>query len=212
MNRSVIFQNKRIIAVLFLSTMQWQCGAPCVVPAGELSMVVGTGGSDDPGIFTVVQNGTQVALTPGFQGGQHVWIQVRGINSCDRPPAVNVSLRRPDRSVIAFAVNNGNTWNRLDSSTHSTEWLAVQVQPNDVCRYFNGGTLTADVHLVEASGRRVDAEFSLVGNGFVPTTSEAFRQSFAACCANYNNLRCYPNGPPSPTEDSAVAPRDASGD
>jgi hypothetical protein len=201
--------SRSLIAAVVLALSLVQCSAPCVAPSGAISLVIGTGGSDDPSTFVVVRDGVSVALTNGFQGGQHVWIQVRGVNVCERAPMINVTFRRPDRSVIAFAVGNGFTWNVVDAQTRASEWLAVQVQPNDVCRYFSGGRITAEVHVVEASGRRADVEYNVTVMGWVSTTPPAFRQSFEACCADFQNLRCYPNGPP-PPEDVRVS--DASTD
>ncbi len=203
--------HRRLGAAIAVSLGLLQC-APCDPPNAPLQLIVGTGGSDDPSTFAVLRDGVSVALTQGFQGGQHVWIQVRGINSCQSAPSINVTLRRPDRSVISFAVNNGNTWNAIDPTTRASEWLAVQASPNDVCRFFNGGSIIAEVHVTERSGRRVDAEFSLIGMGWTPSTSSAFRESFARCCADFSSTRCYPNGPPTPTEDSGVIARDTPGD
>ena len=68
-----------LFAALAITAPLFQC-APCDPPSAPLQLIVGTGGSDDPSTFTVLRDGVSVALTQGFQGGQHVWIQVRGIN------------------------------------------------------------------------------------------------------------------------------------
>ena len=151
--------------------------------------------------FRAFSNDDTVYLTPGPQGGQHIWIGLRGNGFDPTQPLVTLKAWREDGTLI------GQIRVRLRFSPipdqPDTWGLPAQTLIIDDDRYCGvlQGRVRVTAEISDGAGRCLAEERTLRVDGIDPLALEIDRVARLNCCAQYLR-RCFPAGPP----DGAVLP------
>lgn len=173
--------------------------APC--SRGAATLVMGGGTGPTTAGFRAFNNDDTVYLTPGPQGGQHIWIGLRGSGFDPTQPLVTLKAWREDGALI------GQIRVRLRFSPipdqPDTWGLPAQTLIIDDDRYCSvlRGRVRVTAEISDGAGRCLQEERTLRVDGIDPLALEIDRVARLNCCAQYLR-RCYPAGPP----DGAVLP------
>jgi hypothetical protein len=185
-----------------IATVMLACSPPqpagCVVDGGAV-LAIGSGNPNNPTQYRPLQDGDTVNLVPGTQGGQHVWIQVHVQNVCPDHPRVRlVVARASDGAVVGFSQFAGSAWTALPGSpgTFTSVPMAAAIEPDQYCQLVHGGNIRVSVSVDDTMGHMVSGMVSLTIDGWTPDASPTERSAREACCADYSNTMCWPNGPP----------------
>lgn len=167
--------------------------APC--SRGAATLVMGAGTGPTTAGFRAFSNGDTVYLTPGPQGGQHIWIGLRGNGFDPAQPLVTLKAWGEDGTLI------GQIRVRLRFSPipdqPDTWGLPAQTLIIDDDRYCSliqrRARVTAEIN--DGAGRCLLEERTLRVDGIDPLALEIDRVARLNCCTQYLR-RCYPAGPP----------------
>lgn len=163
---------------------------------GGASVVVGGGNGPSVTGFRPLSNGDTVYLTPGPQGGQHIWIGLRGRGFDGTQPLIHLrAYRVPDGELIGQL----RIRLRLSPSPEDPSALALAAQTLiiDDDRYCTvlDGQVRVTLDLSDGAGRCLHDERTLRIGGIDPTALEIDRTARLNCCTQFLR-RCYPMGPP----------------
>jgi hypothetical protein len=177
--------------------------APRDVPCSrsDATLVMGSGTGPTTAGFRPLRTDDPVFLTPGSQGGQHIWIGLRGSGFDPTQPLVTLKAWRDDGALI------GQIRVRLRFSPIPDEpgtWgLPAQTLIIDDDRYCSvlTGRVRVTAEINDGAGRCLQEERTLRVDGIDPLALDIDRVARLNCCNLYLR-RCYPGGPP----DGAVLP------
>ncbi|MFO0625638.1 MAG: hypothetical protein U0325_08485 [Polyangiales bacterium] len=167
--------------------------APC--SRGAATLVMGSGTGPTTAGFRPLSDGDSVFLTPGPQGGQHIWIGLRGSGFDPTQPLVTLKAWRDDGALIGQirvrlrfspVPDQPNTW-ALPAQT-------LIIDDDRYCGVLQGRVrVTAEIS--DGAGRCLQEERTVRVDGIDPTALEIDRTARLNCCTQYLR-RCYPAGPP----------------
>ncbi len=167
--------------------------APC--SRGGATLVMGSGTGPTMTGFRALNHDDPVYLTPGPQGGQHIWIGLRGSGFDPTQPLVTLKAWRDDGALI------GQIRVRLRFSPvpdqPDTWGLPAQTLIIDDDRYCTvlQGRVRVTAEISDGAGRCLQEERTLRVEGIDPLALEIDRVARLNCCTQYLR-RCYPGGPP----------------
>lgn len=185
---------------------------PCLVGDAGVQLQMGYGNPNNPSDYRVLAEGATVALTPGPQGGQHVWIQLHGRELCPEHPQIRLTVvRASDDLVIGVNQFQGNRWEELPGQpgTFTTSPMAASIEDNRYCPLLNGGRVRVRARVDDRMGHVTESTVNVTINGWSPDSSQAERDQREGCCADFTNTTCWPMGPPPDAglvSDSGTAP------
>jgi hypothetical protein len=203
-----------IVAVLALLS----CG-PRITPTVDASVPVdascnaavgavrlGSGNAPSTAGYVPLEDGDAVYLTPGPQGGQHVWIGLRGEGFDPTQPLVQLRAWRVSDGVLIGQIRIRLRFSPAPDAPQSLA-LAAQTLVVDDDQYCSviGQSLRVTLDLNDGAGHCLHAERTVRVAGLDPNALEIDRTARMACCTQYLR-RCYPAGPPA----DAAVPADAS--
>ncbi|MEZ4391839.1 MAG: hypothetical protein R3A48_12140 [Polyangiales bacterium] len=167
------------------------------------------GGGTGPTLagYRPLSNGDTVYLTPGPQGGQHIWIGLRATGIDPSQPLVTLRAYRDDGALIGqIRVRLRFSPLQEDPSRYGLPALTLIIDDDRYCSVLAASVrVTAEVN--DGSGRCLNVERTLRVDGIDPAALEIDQRARLACCEQFLR-RCYPAGPPA---DASVA-ADAGGD
>lgn len=168
--------------------------APCA--QGDASVTLGTGRSASTSGFLPLGDGDTVYLTPGPQGGQHIWIGLRGRGFDGTSPLVHLrAFRASDNELIGQL----RLYARMNPAPEDASLLALAAQTlvidNDRYCSVLGGDVRVTLDFNDRAGRCLHVERTLRIGGIDPLALELDRTAWMNCCTQFHR-RCYPNGPP----------------
>lgn len=183
--------------------MPTSADAPCT--SGGASVTVGTGSSPSTTGFRALSDGDTVYLTPGPQGGQHIWIGLRGRGFDGTQPLIHLK---------AFRVSDGELIGQIrvrlrfipapeDATTLALPAQTLVIDDDRYCSVLNGD-VRVTLDLTDYAGRCLHAERAVRVAGIDPAALEIDRTARLNCCTQYLR-RCYPAGPPGDAAVDATA-------
>lgn len=173
--------------------------APC--SRGAATLIMGSGTGPTTSGFRAVSHDDTVHLTPGPQGGQHIWIGLRGSGFDPTQPLLTLKAWRDDGALIGqIRVRLRFTPIPDQPSVWGLPAQTLIIDDDRYCGVLQGRVrVTAEIN--DGAGRCVQEERTLRVDGIDPTALEIDRTARINCCTQYLR-RCYPAGPP----DGAVSP------
>ena len=178
----------------------------CSNVVGPSTLEIGAGDPNSPATYRALHDGDTTTLAGGSQGGQHIWVQLRGTGLCGARPRVRMRVvRASDDHSVGVSIVSGAAWSSMGTNgAILSAPLRAIIEPDEYCALVNGGAVRIEANVDDTEGRIVDAAVNVVLNGWSPDTLETDRASREACCANYTNPVCWPIGPPDAGSDAAV--------
>jgi hypothetical protein len=170
----------------------------CNIDGGS-TLAIGNGNPNNPTVFRALSDGATVNLVPGNQGGQHVWVVLHAQNICPDHPSVRLEvIRASDGVVVGFSRFGGNHWNELADApgVYSSVPMAAAIDEDQYCPLVHGGMVRIAVQLDDQMGHVLNGTVAVTIDSWTPDASPTERASREACCADYTNTMCWPNGPP----------------
>jgi hypothetical protein len=148
---------RKILFGLVIACMASACSA--TPDEGEPSLEIGTG----TWRFEPVEDGQEVPLVRGAQGGWHVWISVRAENLDTSTGSLEIIVQPVDESRPPQSSSVGVRFDPPDSEGRRAYlgWPAIMEDP--ACAV--GETYRFEAVLTDASGRRLRAERDIVIGG-----------------------------------------------
>lgn len=180
--------------------------APCL-PNGA-TLTLGTGTAPDIATFRALADGDPVYLTPGPQGGQHIWTGLRGMGFNPAQPRIQLVARNNSDGTILgqFIVSFGL------APTGAPDEYAMLPQPlaldNDQYCAVLPGDVRISVKLDDRRGHCIERSVIAHVAGIDPMADPRDRESRTTCCAQ-RLLRCFPDGGVRAADASADAIADA---
>jgi hypothetical protein len=104
-------------------------------------------------------------------------------------------LRARDGKVVGLNNTLGG-WAPVDSGAYVSQRIAAQFYESDYCAILNGESVTADVRVDDGAGHIATAQITLRVQGWSADSSPLTLPSEQACCADYTNRTCWPEGAP----------------
>lgn len=166
---------------------------------GTPSLELGFGNADNPLQFRPLRDGDHVQLTPGNQGGQHLWLVLRERGLCSPRPFAAVRMFDPATNAsVSYAIATGANWQRpFDRPEYlQSELLAAPIETSRYCPLLRNGELRIEAFAGMEAGASATATVRVVVDGWASEAASDLVGSRNACCADVNNTRCWPNGPP----------------
>lgn len=170
--------------VLLLYWLNAACVAPAPAPdascgATNLSLILGRG-TGRRETFTRLEEGAEVVLTPGSQGAQHIWVDLRAAGSS--APTATVQLRASlAESGQVIAEQSGRATLALDPGG-GVAFAIPLVLGNGVYCLALGKPLTLEARLQDADGRCGSTQQSVLLQGWDPRAPEVQRRIRQQCC------------------------------
>jgi hypothetical protein len=175
----------------------------CAEMDAGLELQIGSGDPSNPTSFTPLREGDTVALTPGNQGGQHIWVQLRAQHLCTVAPFARVRVVRvSDGMRVGLSIFDGNRWEEVpgEPGLRRSATLAAAIDEAYFCSLLDHGEVRLEVEVRDSMGATVSRSLPLRIHGWSPDSSSVDRASREACCANVLDTRCHPAGPPPDAE------------
>lgn len=168
--------------------------APCAPNGAAVTMGGGTGPTTAG--FRALADGDGVYLTPGPQGGQHIWIGLRGSGFDPTQPLVHLKAFRASDGELIGQLRIRLRFALLPEDPTQLA-LAAQTLVIDDDRYCSvlGGDVLVTLDFNDGAGRCAHVERRVRVEGIDPTALEIDRTARTNCCTQYLR-RCYPLGPP----------------
>lgn len=170
--------------------------------ANGATLTIGTGSDGQLASFRPLEDGNDVYLVPGPQGGQHIWIglRARGVNPM-QPRVELKAYRASDNQLI------GGLRVRLrmiDAGEPGLWGLPGQTLILDDDQYCSvlPGDIRITLDFTDGAGHCFHIERRVRLAGVEPTALEIDRAARLRCCTQYLR-RCYPDGAP-PGADAAI--------
>lgn len=168
--------------------------APCEANGATVTLGGGTGPTTEG--FRALDDGDGVYLTPGPQGGQHVWIGLRARGIDPTQPLVHLRAYRASddlligqlRIRLRFAIT------QEDPTLYALSAQTLVIDDDRYCSVLDGD-LRVTLDLDDGAGRCVHDERRVRVRGIDPAALAIDRTARLNCCAQYLR-RCYPAGPP----------------
>ena len=192
-------------------------GPPPVVDAGPdcgpngATLAVGTGTDSTIRSYRPVSDGDVVYLTPGPQGGQHVWIGLRATGIDPAQPRIEMRAYRASDNTIMGELRIRLRFVPTDDDPNV---YALPAQTLFVENEFYCSVLPGDIRVTidfnDYAGHCFHVERRLRLAGVDPLTPDSVREATVRCCTE-RLRRCFPDGGVSPSGDAgmAMATRDA---
>lgn len=162
--------------------------ASCTASDLTLSLGQGTGRRES---FTRLEEGGAVSLTPGAQGAQHIWIDLRAAGSTAPTAIVRLRASLADSGRV-IAEQSGRATLALDPGG-GVAFAIPLVLGNGVYCLALGKPLVVEARLRDADGRCASTRRSVVLQGWDPSSPEVQRQIRQQCC-DLRLRRCFPDG------------------
>lgn len=178
----------------------------CGVGAPE-ALLIGTGTDSSLRTYRPLADGDPVVLVPGPQGGQHIWIGVRGRGFDPSLPRFEMRAFRPSDNALV-----GRLRIRLPMSPAPEDptllALPSQTLIIDDAAYCTllGGDVRVELEFNDLAGRCTTVRRTVRLTEIDRATPEPVRASWLRCCSE-RLPRCYPF-----VDASAPAPLDATND
>ncbi len=176
--------------------------------AGTAEIVLGYGDPSNPETFRVLHDGDSVALTPGNQGGQHMWLQTRARGIVPDRPRVQYRISRVDGTIaIGLSQYQGSRWSAVgsDATQFRSQTQPATIDDEQYCAVLAGAEVRVRATVDDRVGHCGVAEVRLRVDGWSSEAAPADRAARETCCRDLTNQRCYPNGPPDVVMTDATA-------
>lgn len=177
------------------------CAAPPSGDAGVLdagcsaagvSVEMGVGRDASFANYRPFVDGDTVYLTPGPQGGQHLWVQLRGRGFDPTQPRIELTARRARDGVVI-----GRLRIRLrmspapeDPSMYGLSSQTLVIDDDQYCSVMPGD-IVVSLAFSDGFGRCTTLERRLHIEGIDPAALAVDREARTRCCAE-RLPRCYP--------------------
>lgn len=183
--------------------------APCAENGASIELGSGTGPTLSG--YSPLREGDRVYLTPGPQGGQHIWIALRASGIDPTQPLVTLRAYRDDGLLIGqIRVRLRFTSLQEDPTRYGLPALTLVIDDDRYCTVLSGEVrVTADLN--DGAGRCISASRRVRVDGIDPGAIQIDRTARLNCCAQFLR-RCYPDGPPPDASVSLDAATDALSD
>jgi hypothetical protein len=195
------------VHVLDASTDAPDGGDGSVCLANGASLTLGTGTDSTLATFRPLDDGANVYLVPGPQGGQHVWIGLRARGVDPAQPRVELrAFRASDDHLIGglrvrfrmIETGEAGVWGLPGQTLIFDDDQYCSVLPGDV-------RITLD--FTDGAGHCFHVERRVRVAGIDPLALEIDREARLRCCAQFLR-RCYPDGGPAGADATADATAD----
>lgn len=166
---------------------------PCSAAGAVITLGTGTG----PTIagYRPLVDGSPVYLTPGPQGGQHIWISLRGRGFDPTQPLVTLRAFRADGALIGqIRVRLRFSLVPEDPSTWALPAQTLIIDDDRYCSVLDGA-VRVTLELNDGAGRCLRDERTVRVSGIDPMALDIDRTARLNCCTQYLR-RCFPEGPP----------------
>lgn len=187
--------------------------SPLDAPCSSEGATIELGGGTGPTLagYRALANGDAVYLTPGPQGGQHIWIGLRARGIDPTQPLVTLRAYRGDGALIGqIRVRLRFSPLQEDPSAYGLPALTLIIDDDRYCSVLAASVrVTAEVN--DGAGRCLSVERSVRVDGIDPSALEIDQRARLTCCTEFLR-RCYPDGPPADASVPTDAPLDAGGD
>lgn len=162
----------------------------CVAEPAELELGTGTDGSLRN--YRALSDGDAVVLTPGFQGGQHIWVALRGRGFNPSLPRIELRAYRPADDDILI----GRLVIRLpmvaapeDPSRLALPSQTLVVDDREYCSVL-GREVRIELRFNDLDGRCRTLRRTVLLADIDPAVPETLRRSWRRCC-DERLPRCY---------------------
>lgn len=181
--------------VLLLCWLNAGCVAPAPTSdascgATDLTLFLGQGTGRRES-FTRLDEGAEVVLTPGSQGAQHIWVDLRAAGSTAPTATVRLRASLADSGRL-IAEQSGRATLALDPGG-GVAFAIPLVLGNGVYCLALGKPLTLEARLQDADGRCGSTQRSVLLRGWDPRAPEVQRRIRQQCC-DLRLRRCFPDG------------------
>ncbi len=161
---------------------------------------MGTGAPSARGAWRPLAHGDDVVISPGPQGGQHLWITLRGRGFDPALPRVQIQAFRAGDGALIGALS---VRARFGPAPEDACLLALAPQTlilddDQYCSVLPGDVRVV-VTLEDQAGRTLTAERRVRVSGIDPEALPVDQTSRVRCCAE-RLLRCYPDAGPTATD------------
>lgn len=184
-------------------------GAPLDAPCSPEGATIELGGGTGPTLagYRPLSNGDTVYLTPGPQGGQHIWIGMRATGINPSQPLVTLRAYRGDGALIGqIRVRLRFSPLQENPSAYGLPALTLIIDDDRYCSVLAESVrITAELN--DGAGHCLNVDRTVRVDGIDPAALEIDARARLACCTEFLR-RCYPAGPPA----DASVPTDASSD
>ncbi len=178
----------------------------CGVGAPSL-LQIGTGTDNSTRTYRPITDGDPVVLVPGPQGGQHIWIGVRGRGLDPALPRFEMRAYRltDDALVGRLRIRLPMSPAPEDATLLALPSQTLIIDDSAYCSLL-GGDVRVELEFNDLAGRCTTVRRTVRVTDIDPATPEVVRASWLRCCSE-RLPRCYPF-----VDASAPAPRDAAVD
>lgn len=159
------------------------------------ALEIGTGTDSSLRSYSRLSDGDPVVLVPGPQGGQHLWIAVRGRGFDPSLPRFEMRAYRPSDGALV-----GRLRIRLpmspapeDATLLALPSQTLIIDDTAYCTLL-GGDVVVEVEFNDLAGRCATVRRTVRLTDIDPSASEAVRASWRRCC-DERLPRCYPGAP-----------------